>query len=450
MKKNSRIIVIGLDGVPYTLIQKYIDKGLMPNTAKISRQGTLSAMNTVLPEISSVAWSSFMTGKNPAKTGVYGFFDFVPGSYKMQLSNFLQLKEPPIWNILNKERRQSSLIINMPSTYPAKSMNGALISGFVAPNLDKSVYPASLLPELKNINYQIDLNVNETNGNNELLLKQALEILEIRKQALTNLWKQLNWQLMCCVVTGTDRVLHFMMDAFENENHPLNKQFEAYFTAVDDFIGYVSHKALRKDYIFILSDHGFETINYEVYLNNFLKQQNILEKVGNTFKDFEKLTDKTKAFILDPGRIYIHRKDRYPSGLELTEENYNEIVNELKTLFYNLKSPSGDKVIKAIHTKQELYHGPYADYAPDLVLVPAKGYCLKGAMNSDNIFETPSRHTGFHNYHDAFIMSNLKLHFDEKPHIVDLAPTLLSLIGINTKPYNFDGKIIQPQTLLPT
>ncbi|MGD9580651.1 MAG: alkaline phosphatase family protein, partial [Vampirovibrionia bacterium] len=58
MTKNPRTIVIGLDGVPYTLVKSYINKGLMPNLSSIVSNGSLFQMDTVLPEVSAAAWSS--------------------------------------------------------------------------------------------------------------------------------------------------------------------------------------------------------------------------------------------------------------------------------------------------------------------------------------------------------------------------------------------------------
>ena len=159
MSNKPRIIVLGLDGSPYTLIQRYMEKGIMSNMKKITEQGSIHQMDTVLPEVSAAAWSSFMTGKNPAKTGIFGFFDMMPGSYTNVFTHFLHVKQPPVWNLIHKEIRKSSVIINMPSTFPAKPMNGVLISGFVAPDIKKAVFPLSLLPILEQMRYKIDLDV---------------------------------------------------------------------------------------------------------------------------------------------------------------------------------------------------------------------------------------------------------------------------------------------------
>ena len=71
--KSKRVFVIGLDGTPYTFFQKAMGEGYMPNLARMVEEGTFRRINSVYPTVSSVAWSSFMTGRNPGKHNIYGF-----------------------------------------------------------------------------------------------------------------------------------------------------------------------------------------------------------------------------------------------------------------------------------------------------------------------------------------------------------------------------------------
>ncbi|HEX8087996.1 MAG TPA: alkaline phosphatase family protein, partial [Blastocatellia bacterium] len=69
----KRAVRIGLDGTPYTLLRRFVEDGTMPRMAELIGSGTLLQMDTSLPDISSVAWTSFMTGANPGRHGIYGF-----------------------------------------------------------------------------------------------------------------------------------------------------------------------------------------------------------------------------------------------------------------------------------------------------------------------------------------------------------------------------------------
>lgn len=439
MKKLPRIVVIGLDGSPHTLIQRYMEKGIMPNMKKVTERGSIHQMDTVLPDVSAAAWSSFMTGKNPAKTGIFGFFDMMPGSYSNVFTNYQHLKQPPLWNIIHKEIRKPSVVINMPSTFPAKPMNGVLISGFVAPDITKSVYPQSLLPFLQQMRYKIDLDIKKLKETLDLLVSDAFETLDLRTRTVDMLWQKLDWQMFACVITGTDRLQHFLMDAFEDENHPQNKQFEEYYRRIDFFIGTVVDRLREDDVFILLSDHGFEVTNYEVFLNVFFRQKGWLEDVGSEKKCFERITEKTKAFSLDPSRIYINRKPRYPRGHELTDEEYYNILTEIKKELLNLRTPEGNPVVKQAIFKEEYYKGKFTEYAPDMVLIGHEGMSFKGSMTPEEVFYRPTRHTGVHNAHDAFLACNYKMNPERKPVIMDITPTILSLLDVNTNVYEFDG-----------
>lgn len=438
MSKIPRIIVLGLDGSPYSLIQTYINNGLMPNLKVITEQGNIHQMDTVLPEVSAAAWSSFMTGKNPAKTGIFGFYDMKPGTYSNVFINYLYLKEPTLWDIIHKEIREPSIIINIPSTFPAKPMNGVIISGFIAPDLEKAVFPQSLLPFLKQINYKVDLDIQKSDTT-DLLIKEAFETFNLRIQVADYLWDKLDWQLFTCVITGTDRLQHFIMNAYENTSHPYNKQYEEYYRQVDSFIGSVNNKLNANDILIILSDHGFEVTNYEVYLNTLFRKKGWLEDIGSQPKCFENITEKTKVFNLDPARICINRKPRYPRGHEISDDEYNNFLNEVKIELENLKSPEGEQVVKHIYKKEELYNGKFLKYAPDLVLVPHEGFTFKGATQYEDVFMKPIRLFGAHNAHDAFLACNYRMAPENKPNIMDITPTILNLLSIDVSKYNFDG-----------
>ena len=152
MTKNAKTIIIGLDGVPYDMIKGFAETGIMPNAAELINQGVFKKMQSSIPEVSSVAWSSIITGENPGQHGIFGFMDLFDGSYKIRFPNFSDLKAPPFWD----QQPGQSVIINVPSTYPVREMNGVHISGFVSVDFEKSVYPKSLVPRLKDIDYSLD------------------------------------------------------------------------------------------------------------------------------------------------------------------------------------------------------------------------------------------------------------------------------------------------------
>ena len=139
-KIQKKVCVIGLDGVPFGLLSDLAARGVMPNFASLIESGHLHQMKASLPEISSVSWTDFMTGTNAGTHGIFGFTDFKPGTLDLRFPNFLDNKTETFWDELGR-RKKRSIIINQPSTYPARKIPGILISGFVAIDLAKAVFP---------------------------------------------------------------------------------------------------------------------------------------------------------------------------------------------------------------------------------------------------------------------------------------------------------------------
>ena len=88
MTKNAKTIIIGLDGVPFSMIEGFAQTGVMPNTKKLIDAGVFRKMLSSIPEVSSVAWSSMITGKDPGGHGIFGFMDLMEHTYRMTFPNF--------------------------------------------------------------------------------------------------------------------------------------------------------------------------------------------------------------------------------------------------------------------------------------------------------------------------------------------------------------------------
>src|SRR3989304_1313835 len=99
---ERRIVFLGLDGTPYTFLTRLVREGQMPNVANLLAEGSLAPMHSVHPPVSSVAWSSFMTGSNPAKHGIFGFVDRDPATYKTYIPTARHMKSQTLWQALSQ------------------------------------------------------------------------------------------------------------------------------------------------------------------------------------------------------------------------------------------------------------------------------------------------------------------------------------------------------------
>ena len=232
---KNRNIILGIDGVPFELMENLSNKGIMPNFRDLKREFTFKKMNSSIPHISSVSWSSIITGENPGEHGIYGFTDMIENTYSLRFPNYNALKSKPFWY---SEPKRSSVIINVPSTYPARELNGIHISGFVALDLETATYPKNYVPILKDFNYEIDVDTKLAHQQSkDMFLKELFRVLRIRKKIFNYFWKELKWDNFMPVITSSDRIGHFMWDAYENHKNPYHKHFLEFFSEVDKLIG---------------------------------------------------------------------------------------------------------------------------------------------------------------------------------------------------------------------
>lgn len=393
----AKTVIIGTDGVPLGMIKDFTETGVMPNTARVIEQGLFRQMHSSIPEVSSVAWSSMITGANPAEHGIFGFMELQPNSYRMRFPNYNDIKSPAFWDKMPGK----SIIINVPSTYPVRPMNGVLISGFVSIDINKSVYPPALVGKLKEFDYRLDVDARKAHESMELFLQDADETLEARIKSYRYLWDLCEWDTFMLVFTGTDRLLHFLWNAYEDKQHQYHEAFLAHFRKIDSIVGEIADKLCDEDMLIMHSDHGFERLDQEVFVNYALAKNGFLQFKQDTEPDLENICAGTRAFALDPARIYLNLKGKYPCG-SVEPSDAESILSQMEDMFAGLEI-EGKKVIRDVYRKQDIYDGPLMDDAPDLTLVGNEGFNLKGKMGSETL-SAKGIFTGKHTQDTAYIV----------------------------------------------
>ncbi|MFZ5480872.1 MAG: alkaline phosphatase family protein [Myxococcota bacterium] len=154
----KRIIVLGLDGMDPGLATKFMLEGRMPNFRKLADKGVFRPLDTSNPSMSPVAWSTFATGVDPSRHGIFDFLTRDPCTYAPMLSStdigqaekvvnigkyVVPLSKPRIkllqksqhfWKLLG-EKHIFSIIQRVPITFPPVPFRGLLLSGMCVPDL---------------------------------------------------------------------------------------------------------------------------------------------------------------------------------------------------------------------------------------------------------------------------------------------------------------------------
>jgi len=408
-KKAKKCVFIGLDGVPYELLQRLMEQGHMPHLAALKDRGGFTAMKSSVPEVSSVAWSSFNTGFDPSHHGIFGFME-LDKNYQMTFPTFLNLKQQTLWEktaLLDKQ----TVVVNIPQTYPVRPFKGQIISGFISLDVRKSVYPPSLLDLIKRFDYRIDVDIPEIRDKDtrdKLLMERIFSVFEARVKLVKHLLKKADWDLFLAVVTETDRLMHYFFPSLVGRDN-WTEDCLRLFNAIDGFIADVQETA-DTDNLFVMSDHGFCVTEREVLINNLLRREGLLiPKPGaKAIQDID--FAQTKAFALDPARIYIH-DERFSQGHRLTENQRQRLVDYIIDACSNLEY-AGSPVFQHIFRREDIYSGPLLSQAADILLVTNKGFDAKGTLRREDIF-CPPRFQGMHSYDNAFFLSSMPLDFAE-------------------------------------
>jgi len=404
MRTRPRFLVLGLDGLPLTLARELAATGRLPNLAALCRSPNARDIDAELPELSPVNWTSFATAAGPGEHGIFAFTEIDPASYALAMVDATAVACPTIFDRLGA-RGLTSKVINLPAAYPARPLRGALVAGFVAPFLNRAAYPPELADFLAKTGYLIEADTTRGAADPDYLMAQLTATLASRETALDLLFSGRDFDLFVFVLTETDRILHFFFPALADQGHPLFEPFLDLLTRWDRLIGkYLElYDALPEPKrLMVLADHGFAALRTEIDLNVWLAGQGLLTLKDHPAHEWDSrmVAHGSAAFALDPGRIYLHAKERFARGI-LHEHAASDLRERLRRDLMALTF-EGEPVMEAVHRAEDIYDGPMLRRAPDLVCVARPGFCLTGKFDRTALFGRFGRF-GCHAAHGGFL-----------------------------------------------
>ncbi|HEU5469383.1 MAG TPA: alkaline phosphatase family protein [Actinophytocola sp.] len=429
---TDRALVIGLDGMPRSLLHRLIDQGVVPCLAGVVAESGCAELVAPVPEISSTSWASFLTGVNPGRHGIYGFVDLEPGGYRTYFPNVADLQAPPLWEHA-AAHGLDTVCLNVPGSYPAPAIQGTLVSGFVAPSLDKAVQPRWLVEPLRRLNYELDVEVGDVRADPAGFVARVRRSLSARTKAFRHLLGTRPWDVAIAVFTETDRLQHFLWRAVDDPADPLHEATMEFYREVDDAVAEVLACAPGVRPI-LVSDHGFGPATCQFYVNAWLRSRGWLAPVADTPK-LSEVDGDSRVFALDPARFYVHRAGRFPRGT-LSDAAADDLAAEVATALRALRwsgtdigpEVDGPPVFDEVLSGAAAYHGPVSAQAPDIVAVPARGVQARGAWPATDLV-APDVLTGTHTRGDA-VLSVPGGTVAGQADMTDVAPTVLAAVGV--------------------
>lgn len=431
MSVNKKVIVLGVDGGTFTVINPLLEKGELPNFKKLMDAGAYAELQSTIPPLSPAAWASFQTGMDPSNHGAFDFIIKKPGSYDATFINSNLIRAPSFWEILGKAGKKV-IIQNIMGTYPIKPVNGCLISCFLTPPGRDYTYPKELQKELEDKfgKYPRPSGESVPPGQEAEYIQDVFDRMEKRIQINDYLMKNKPWDIFAVLFSGTDVLQHafwgYYSGMIKNEkklNYEMMKNsIPNFYKKFDGYLGRLLDKIDDNTTIMMLSDHGFGDYKKVIFMNNLLMDMNLLvlkrrpatqlkklclkhhlnaqslitimEKIGFRVKgaaiDDKKEQEfankfflskhdidweKTKAFSIGVGgQIFINLENREAKGCVKLKEYYELRKFIIETLKNIIDPATGNKIIKEVYRKEDLFTGKYSYMAPDISILAEDGY----------------------------------------------------------------------------
>ena len=155
MEKRTRVLVVGLDGATWNIIKQLVKEGKLPTIGELMNNGCYGDLESCIPPVTFPAWKCYSTGKNPGKMGAYWYAGVDMAEERFFVNNSISFRSKELWDYLG-ENNITCGVLDMPTTYPCKRINGFMIS-HGAPRPSGYTYPKDLEKELKDkFNYELD------------------------------------------------------------------------------------------------------------------------------------------------------------------------------------------------------------------------------------------------------------------------------------------------------
>jgi predicted AlkP superfamily phosphohydrolase/phosphomutase len=361
MADRRRVVVLGLDAATLDLVQPWVEQGKLPTFRALMAEGVWGTLWSTVPPQSPPAWTSFMTGKNPGKHGV---FDFTLNSLggRGQLVNFFSVKAETLWHMLSRIGRKVG-VINVPVTFPATPVNGFLVSGFLAPRTSEAyAYPRDVMQDTSAMNaiwmdhshraYVAGDAGDWEPGEFIAWLDTSFDVFERTVLDLYAKWPDCDFfmAMLPMLDTAQHNLWRYMDPAHPDYNPEQAAKFgggiEHFYQRADQFVARFRTQLPTDTTLLIMSDHGQgPRPRHQVALNDWLRAHGylalrpratqttpvsrVLGRIGLSWESWKRFLDRIgvfeKARLFYRQRLSIHSKNLIRGSMPREQLDYYDI-----------------------------------------------------------------------------------------------------------------------------
>ncbi len=475
---SERLLIVGWDGADWEILDDLVRDGVMPNLRAMLASGGRGVLNSTIPTHSWAAWPTFLTGLHPSGHGVYDFIERDPAHPDRRIPASSRSVRAPTFMHELSDAGHEVRAGNIPVTFPPQPLRGRMISGVAIPKGAEFVYPPEWRQELDaRAPFPINgLGWQPFELQQQKLVREAIDLVEARTASFELLLEG-EWRVATCVYVEPDRLQH-PFGAYLLPSHPdherargtaIAEDLRRVFRALDEALDRLVSVSGTDTTVVLMSDHGFRPITRVASMNALLEQLGFAKRhAGADLRSSlrrSKFVRRAQRSRLGPA---LKRAIRPISGLEWASTRayesvggggialalegreqqgtvpvtaYESVRDEVReALLAYRDSETGEQIIEAVLTREDLPRGPYDSLAPDLLAVPAP---LWAFGNTDALSATTSWPTGTHRVSGILLAGEAEAGRQELGvrYVGDLAPTALAFCGVS--PHGLDGKAIE-------
>jgi predicted AlkP superfamily phosphohydrolase/phosphomutase len=497
---ENRVLIIGLDAATFDLIEPWAAEGRLPNLSRLMEGGVYGELLSVPNMNSAPAWSTFATGKGPGEHGIFYFSRLKPDSYEIEPINASYRNGRTFWRFASDNDKRV-VVMNVPISYPAELVNGYLVAGLDTPYVgcDGFTHPSDLGQELQqNVGeYEIEAGMPSLikAGKFDQAIARAEWTATRRRKAAEYLMDKQPWDLFVVVFTGIDVIQHFFwkyMDAEDESDQVLKYRhtIRDFYAFMDKEVGKLIEKAGDDVSVILVSDHGAgplceatQILPEWLHQNGFLhflepQAQGFLKRSAlRVIKSLYHLIDvnltrnqklvlarffpgvrskvestvllgdidwsRTKVYAAESrNELRINLQGREPQGCVTPGQEYEQVRERLMKELLEWRSPSGERYVKQVYKREEVYAGQFFEKAPDILIHwnPIGGEITKEAIDLFNYSVN-----GDHLPNGILIAHGPP--FEKAKHIsgarlLDIAPSVCHMLGLDV-PDDLEGVVLQ-------
>lgn len=490
-EKPRRVLVIGWDGATFNVADPLLKAGRLPNLARLIERGARCRLRSTIPPNSSIAWSSFMTGKQAGKHGVYYFVERTPGSYARRFINSTSLRTETLWSILSRHDKRIG-VVNVPVTYPPRPINGTMVAGMLSPNPESNfTWPPELHSELMAQVGPVPMDHVEggvSYAPDRLgILSEIWKDQETRARMGRYLMRRDDWQFFMLVFTSSDRIGHVSMrfkdERFAKDSPELVAKFgsilEHTYMQLDRLTGDLLDEIDDDTTVLLLSDHGMGPLKKRFRLARWLiengylvlkpdaesrrkawhiRKRRITSRISITAPARYPLPpwelvdwSRTRAYPSWGGGeevVLINQRGREPQGIVRPGEDTSRLCDEICERLLKILDPdTGRPFIPAAFKREDLWHGEAVDLGPDIQFeVEDVAYHVDcGLFDGEVLHEPYDKVPGMHRMDGILVASGPGVQPGvevDRNQLIDVAPSVCHLLDVPV-PEDMDGRVME-------